>query len=443
MNVACFDRRERGLGVRFNLGDAAPSRRFFANETSAPRPPESFGLAGLLLACAMVLLDGCVTPRSPAPRIAAAGLSPVQVERATRNLRLFDTVWSTVAERYYDPRLHGVDWKAAAVTYGPQATAAADDTALYGAINGLLGLLGDGHTGAFTPDQTRDFVAQRRAMTGFRILRVGDRWAVYEVLHGSPAESAGVKPGWIVRSRNGQPLGDHLQMPLLREGEVVRWEFFDGHDRPVALTLTATRVSVARQEARALPGGFIYFRFDDFDWKQMRWLSRQLKAHRTAPGVVVDLRQNPGGTVLALDFMVGEFFDRGFDYAESVDRGGGRHDLRALTLGSAHYAGRIAVLVDRVTASAAEIFAAAMQERRRGTVVGHPTAGYVLAARMRTLPDGGMLEYSDCDLHMRDGRRLEGRGVTPDVVPPAFTLDDLRTGRDPDLDAAVRALQQS
>ncbi len=444
MNVVCFDRRESGRGVGLKLGDGAPSpRRSFGNATRASRPQEPSGLAVLIVAGAVLLLAGCVTPRSPAPRVATAGLSPAQVERATRNLRCFDTVWSTVAERYYDPRLHGLDWKTAAVTYGPQATAAVDDTALYGAINGLLGLLGDGHTGAITPAQTRAFLAQQRAMTGFRILRVGDRWAVYEVLRGSPAESAGVKPGWIVRLRDGQPLGDHLQLPVLREGEVVRWDFLDGRDQPVALTLTATRVSVARQEARVLPGGFVYVRFDGFDWKQMRWFSRQLKAHRAAPGVVVDLRKNSGGTLLSLGLMIGEFFDRGFDYAESFDREGGRHELRTLTFGSAHYAGRVAVLVDHVSASAAEIFAATIQERRRGTVIGHPTAGNVLAARMRSLPDGGMFEYSDRDLHLKGGRRLEGSGVTPDVVSPAFTLDDLRTGRDPDLDAAVRALKQS
>ena len=399
-------------------------------------------LSALAALAVLGLMAGCATPVSPAPRVATMGLSPALARRAEANLRIFDTVWDTTNRRYYDPRLHGVDWTSAAMTYGPKAAAATDDTSLYTAINGMLGLLADGHTGAFTAAQARDYHTQQNEMTGIRILRIGQRWAVYEVLPGSPAESAGVKPGWIVLSRNGQPLGGRLQLPSLRDGEVVRWEFLDGHDQPVTLVLTAARVSVARQEVRVLPGGFVYLRFDDFDWSRMRWLSRQLKAHQAAPGVVIDLRQNPGGTLVSLDFMVGEFFDRGFVYAESVDRGGGRHDLRALTLGSAHYHGRVAVLVSRVSASAAEVFAATMQERRRGTVVGHQTPGYVLSARLRSLPGGGMLEYSDRDLHMAEGRRLEGHGITPDVVPPPPTLDDLRAGRDPDLEAAVRVLSR-
>lgn len=389
----------------------------------------------------MLFLAGCATPISPAPRVNPAGLTDLQVGRAEGNLRLFDSVWATVDRKYYDPGFHGVDWRATAVTYGSRAAAAADETALYDAVNGMLDLLGDSHTRAFNPTEARDYHTQKRAMTGFRLERVDRRWAVYEVVPGSPAEAAGVQPGWIVLARDGQPLEEHFKLPLLRGGEVVHWEFLDGHDRPVALALTAQRVSVARRDVRVLPGGFVYLRFDEFDWGTVRWFSRQLKLHRDAPGVVVDLREDPGGTLLALDFTIGELFDRGFVYAVSIDRTGHRRDLKALTLGSAHYGGRLAVMVDHLSASAAEIFAATMQEQRRAAVVGHKTAGDVLSARMRSLPGGGMLEYSDRDLRTAQGRRLEGNGVTPDVEAPKATLDDLRTGRDPDLETALNLLR--
>jgi carboxyl-terminal processing protease len=394
------------------------------------------------LLAVLALLAGCVTPVSPAPRVAPEGLSAAQVSQATRKLRIFDTVWDTVNRRYYDAKFQGVDWSAAAVTFGPKAVAANDDTELYGTLNAMLGLLHDGHTGAFSPAQAKDYHTQERAMTGFRLLRVGERWAVDEVLPRSPAAGAGVKPGWIVLARDGRPLGERLQLPVLRGGEVVRWEFLDARDQPVALALTACRVSIALQEARLLPDGIVYLRFDEFDRSKMHWVSKQLKLHRDAPGVVIDLRHNPGGTLLALDFMVGEFFDRGFSYAVSVDRSGRRHQLRALTLGSARFHGRVAVLVDHVSGSAAEIFAAALQEKRRATIIGHRTGGAVLSAKFRTLPAGGLLEYSDRDLLTVQGRRLEGNGVVPDITPPPPTLADLRAGRDPDLEAALRILTQ-
>ena len=414
---------------------AGPRRT--ARRRAAPLPK-----LGAVLLTALLLLAGCVTPISPAPRVSRAGLTAEQAERAEHNLRLFDSVWSTVDRKYYDPGFHGVDWRAAASSFGPQATAAADETALYEAGNGMLDLLGDSHTSAFTPAQTKDYHAQAREMTGFRVWRVDQRGVVDEVLPGSPAEAAGVQPGWIVLSRDGRPLGERVRLPLLRGGEVVHWEFLDNHDQPVALTLTARRVSVAHRETRVLPGGFVYLRFDGFDWATMRWLSRQLKRHRDAPAVVVDLRQNAGGVLLALDFALGEFVDRGFVYATSIDRAGHHRNLKALTLGSAHYRGRLAVLVDHLSASAAEIFASAMQERHRGIVIAHKTAGDVLSARLRSLSDGGMLEYSDRDLRTAQGRRLEGHGVLPDVEGPKATLADVRAGRDPDLEAALRSFQQ-
>jgi len=396
-----------------------------------------------LAACAaLVLPAGCVTPPSPAPRIAAAGLAPAQLDREERNLRVFDTVWSTVNRRYYDPQLHGVDWRAAAVTYGPKATAATDETSLYREINAMLGLLADGHTGALSPLQARNFRAQQVVVTGFRLRRVDQQWAVEEVMPGGPAEAAGVQPGWIVYSRNGQVLGEPLELPVMRGGEVVHWVFLDATGRRIELALTAGPVSTAREESRLLAGGVIYLRFDDFDWTRMRWLSRQLKLHRGAPAAVIDLRHNPGGSVWALDLMLGEFFDRGFPYAVMIDRSGHRRNLKVLTFCSAHFHGRVAVLVDHFSASAAEVFAAALQQKKRGTVIGHNTAGYVLSARLRSLPDGGMVECSEYDLRTAQGRRLEGSGVKPDVEPPRATLDDLRSGRDPDIAAALRILGQ-
>lgn len=431
---------EAAPAARSDRGSApALPRRRFPTHAKARRGRTLFGLAAF---AALVLLAGCVTPISPAPRVAATGLAPAQRGREESNLRVFDTAWSTVDRRYYDPRFHGVDWRAAALKFGPEATVAANNTALYKAVNAMLGLLNDGHTGALAPRQARNFRAQQVVVTGFRLRRVDQRWAVEEVMPGGPAEAAGVQPGWIVLSRDGQALGEPLDLPSMRTGEVVHWEFLDGKGRRIALSLTAGLVSTALTEARLLPGGVLYLRFDDFDWGKMRWLSRQLKEHRSAPAVVIDLRHNPGGTVLSLGFMLGEFFDRSFPYAERIDRSGHTRSLKVRMFGSAHYRGKVAVLVDHFSASASEIFAGTMQERHRGIVIGHKTAGYVLFAGMSWLPGGGMLECSEYDLRTGDGTRLEGRGVTPDIVPPRATLKDLRDEVDPDIDAALRTFGQ-
>jgi carboxyl-terminal processing protease len=394
-------------------------------------------------ALASLLLGGCVTPVSPAPRVVAANLAPGQVRRAEGNLRVFDTVWDLVNRKYFDVKVQGVDWNAAALTFGPKATAAEDDQALYASINGMIGLLKDSHTHALAPARAQEYRTQQRARTGFGIVKVEDRWVVSDVLPGSPAEAAGVKAGWLVQARNGEPLAARADF-YPREGEVAQWDFLDQADRPVSLSITAKLLSIApRQESRSLENGVVYLRFDGFAYATRKWLHAELRAHRDAPALVIDLRYNPGGGTFWLREMLGEFFEKKIEVGTFIRRGGAEDEAGSWQLGSVHYSGRVAVLTSGGSASAAEIFSAVLQERHRAVTVGRKTMGAVLASRFYSLPDGGQLQLSIEDYLTPAGRRLEGEGhgVEPDF-PVVQTLADARAGRDRDLEAALRTLAQ-
>jgi carboxyl-terminal processing protease len=249
-----------------------------------------------------------------------------------------------------------------------------------------------------------------------------------------------VKRGWLVLGRNGLRLGERNDFRA-RDGEVAKWEFVDERDQPVTLDLVARPLSMKpRQEARELPGGFWYLRFDGFDGPDRRWLSEQLKAHHDAPGVVIDLRQNPGGETFSLGITIGEFFETSVDCGTFISRSGRSAVKNSWQLGSARYAGRVAILVDRVTASAAEILSAVLQDHGRATVIGRKTAGAVLASWFYNLPDGGELQLSREDYLAPKGRRLENDGVEPDLQTQ-LALADLRAGRDPDIEAALAVLR--
>jgi carboxyl-terminal processing protease len=404
-----------------------------------PRRPAGF----VILALAGVMLGGCATPVSPAPRVTVAALAPEQAGRAQRNLRVFDTVWDMVNRKYFDVKFHGLDWNAAALTHGPKATAADNDDALYESINGMIGQLKDSHTHALAPARAQEYRTQERARTGFGLLKVEDRWVVSDVVPGSPAGEAGVKPGWLVQARNGEPLGVRADFHP-REGETDRWEFLDQEDRPVSLALVAKLISTApRLESRPLEGGVVYLRFDGFAYAVRNWLHAQLRAHRDAPALVIDLRYNPGGGTFWLRVMLGEFFEKKIDVGTFIRRGGAEDEEGSWQLGSVHYRGRVVVLAGGGSASAAEIFSAVLQERRRAVIVGRKTMGAVLASRFYTLPDGGQLQLSIEDYITPGGRRLEGEGngVEPDV-PVNQKLADIRAGRDRDLEAALRSLAQ-
>ena len=392
---------------------------------------------GIALAVVALALSGCTT--TPAPRVSLAAVPVEQRARAEGNVRVFDRVWGLVADWHYDPKLQGVDWPAAGLKYGAEAAAAADDQALYASLGAMVGLLKDSHTHALSPTQTKERRTQTRARTGFYMTRVEGRWIVSELVAGSPAELAGVKTGWVVVARNGTAFGERSEARP-KEGEVAQWEFLDDRNQPVALAIAAQSLSTKpRQDVRVLAGGVVYLRFDAFDMADRRWLSDQLKTNRAAPGVVIDLRRNPGGGTISLGITIGEFFDRAVDCGTFITRGGYRGGKSSWQIGSARYGGSVVVLVDGATGSAAEIFAAVLQEHGRAAIVGRKTAGAVLASWYHGLPDGGELQLSRQDYVTPQGRRLEKEGVEPDVKV-VRTVADVRAGRDVDLEAALRVL---
>ena len=401
------------------------------------RSRRCFPMRVIVAMLAIALLAGCVT--RPKTLVSLATFPPAERPHAEQNLRVFYAVWDFVNRKHYEAKTEGVDWEQTAAVYGPRAAAAPDETSLYAVLNQMLEQLHDSHTHALTPEQAAVRQTHERVRTGFAMTRVDNRWVVTDVLPNSPAAQHGVKAGWIALMRNGIPLGDRPDF-WPTAGEQDRWEFEDDNDRRVVLVLQAQRLSTAPlQTARELPGGFLYLRFDEFDTADRRWVGRQLREHENAPGVVIDLRRNPGGETFSLGITIGEFFDAAVDCGTFITRSGTRSVKTSWQLGSAHYRGRVVILVDNATASAAEIFSAVLKDHRRATIVGRKTAGAVLASWFEPLPDGGELQLSREDYVAPNGRRIEGNGVEPDIVVTR-TLADVRAGHDRDLEVALKVL---
>ena len=388
---------------------------------------------------AALALAGCATTLPPP--VSLAGIPAAELPRAQENLRIFNAAWDLVNRKHYDEKLQGLDWPALGAKHAAEAARAKDEAELYTAINTMLALLRDSHTQALTPAQALERRTRQRARTGFNMTRVEGRWLVTEVLPESPAEEAGVKVGWIVLSRNGEPLGERLEFRP-KVGDEWQWEFLDERDQRVIVAPKARQLSIGpRQIARPLDDGFVYLRFDGFDATDRRWLSRQLKENANAPGVVIDLRRNPGGDTFSLGTSIGEFFDHSVDCGTFISRGGGRSVKNSFQFGSANYRGRVVVLIDDASGSAAEIFAAVLQDHGRATLIGRRTAGAVLASWFYRLPDGGELQLSRMDYVTPKGNRIESIGVQPDIVVPR-TFQDIRTGRDRDLEKALEVLRE-
>jgi len=390
-------------------------------------------LAGTAFACSAAVAQTTTLAETPAP----------SRDRVRMNARVFDTVWTTVRRQYYDPGLHGVDWNAARETYRPQAVAAPDDRALYRALSTMLDLLDDDHAGAISPAVVRrqDQLRVRRAVMGVSLARQdGDIWRIESVRAGSPAAEAGLQPGWVLQTIDGQSWGVDFDV---EEGRALQ---LDLTDEAGALQ----RISVVPRIMDPIPAfsvdasrpGVVVLRVEGFESGLGRWLGQRLAEISPETDVVIDLRGNPGGLLLEADAALSCFLPERQEWATRISRNG-RPVILSIMPGCGNLdrpvTNDVALLVDSSSRSAAELTPAALQESGRALVVGEHTAGAVLISQDSSLPDGGRLTLSRADYITAGGVRLEKRGVEPDIVV-VRTIDERRAGLDPALDAAIAVL---
>lgn len=438
---------------------------------------KSRGLTSYALMLALSALASCALALAPASSAKRAAVVVFEGERtgpyATREgrLRIFDEVWEQVRERYFDPTFGGVDWQGTRGDLRPLAAEARDASELYSVLRRMLGRLRDPHTRVFAPGDGTDWRVQRYVSVGVSVRELGGALVVADVERDSQAERAGLRAGDELLSIDGEDASSLFARKLSEtaagDTRASRLQaiahLFDGPTgSAVALDFRRadeTRVRVARlsREPRTrVPtfdakreGGARLVRFNIFTPEVAAQFARSLRTElRNARALVIDLRDNGGGEADSMADVASALLPAGLSLGRFTDRGGQvslEPFTRAALLSSAEtlerFRGPVVILTNARTASAAEVFAAAMRERQRALVVGEQTCGCVLGIRRRhVLPDGGVLDVSEMDYRTAAGSRLEGAGLTPDMqVAP--TLEDLRRGRDRALTLALELLK--
>ncbi|MDR1010436.1 MAG: hypothetical protein LBM04_04825 [Opitutaceae bacterium] len=450
MRLPAQSRRLETRAAKHRRGVPAPA--FASAPTFAFAPAFAFARAlafALALVC-VLLLPGCAGNPDRAwfvPRLTPRVSD--KTPRADYNRIVFDHTRKLTGIYFHDATFGGRDWPALQEKYRPEALAAKNNRELYDTLNAMLKELGSSHATATPPE----IVSIRKKMRDDAVSLLGyisvklpglDTPVVYEVSPDSPASEAGVKRGWL------QIGGLQRDAPdaQVYEGEVVRQRFCDEHDEPrtVTFTLRAVKGMGSRKISELRPGGVLYLRFDRFDGESADWVREQLKTHAASTrGVVLDLRLNGGGQVSACRRILGNFFSEPVNAGVFWDRRENAAVVKAsVSRRGAHYAGPLAVLVARMSGSGAEVFAAAIQDNKRGPIVGSTstgrTAGAVLMSVDFPLPGGGKLQLPLRNYKTAAGVPLEGHGVRADVDAPLPTVAGLRAGADPALECAVAAL---
>lgn len=424
-----------------------------------------------LVMCALLCALTCARFASPAR---AKGHVATAESAATREgrLRVFDEVWEQIRERYFDPKLQGVDWQEAREVWRPRAASAGTESELYAALRRMLALLHDPHTRVFAPGESTDWRVLRYVSVGVSVRELGREVVVTDVERNSDAERAHVRAGDAIISVDGEPAASLVARRMTDAGAGVSsaarlaavTRLFDGpRDTTVSVILrrageTRERGVTLRREPRTrVPSFEVRRKRDGIRLVTFNIFTPEVAAQFThalgnelegARSLVIDLRDNGGGEAEAMADLASTLLPSGLSLGRFTNREG-RVQLEPFTrdalLSSANsfarFRGPVILLTNARTASAAEVFAASLREARRATVIGETTCGCVLGIRRRhQLPDGGILDISEMDYHTAGGARLEGHGLSPDekITP---TREDLRRGRDRALDFAIEVLK--
>jgi carboxyl-terminal processing protease len=383
-------------------------------------------------------------------------------------IKLFDQVWRSINENYYDRNFNGIDWKLQRDIYRLQAESAVSNEELYRVLRLMIGKLGDAHTRIYAPEDGFDRYRPSGTTVGVIVRRIEDKPIVTWVEPGSEAFKQGVRQGFTVFAVNGQPVDKVLDkvradvgesstkiaLELLSydrifsgtRGTPVIVTFLDEVGRRRVVTLMRRFVEFQRRvTVRQLPNRIGYIELTGFGpeiEREFEYAVQYLMDTGTR-GLILDLRNNGGGFVSTVAQVASFFFDEEVDLGEFITRQG-RSTRRKTQRQRAFYREPLIVLVSARSASGSEIFAAAMQERKRATILStNPTTCGCLLGVSRTIKllDGGKLNISDTDFRTAMGRRIEGSGVKPDYIVE-MRAADLLAGRDRALEAGVDHLSR-
>lgn len=382
-------------------------------------------------------------------------------------IKVFDQVWRLIYDNYYDRNFRGVDWRQQRDAFRSRAESAASTDEFYRVLRQMIGKLGDAHTRIYSPDDGFDRYRPAGLSVGLVVRRIEGKPVVTWVEPGSEAAKQGVRQGFIVSDVDGESVEQSLQRLRTEIGEsstsvaaelqsydrlfygarntTVKASFVNGEGQRTSVEMVRRYTEFQRRViTRQLPYKVGYIELTGFGPEIERDFDQAMQQMQGTQGLILDLRNNGGGFVTTVSQIASYFFHEETDLGEFITRFGRSTRRRTQKLRTV-YREPLIVLVSSRSASGSEIFAAAMQERKRALVIGanSATCGCLLGvSRTIKLFDGGKLNISDTDYRSAFGRRIEGIGVKPDKQVE-MRVDDLIASRDRALEVAVESLGRS
>ncbi len=439
------------------------------------RHKQSLTLAAIATILVASLLGGCSQARR-------GDLVPLTAKQVELNVQSFDYVWKTIGDTYWDKDMGGVDWNAARSEYRQLVEHAATMADARDAMSKMVASLGKSHF-AIIPQSAYDDIDvddsqegsdddDQKGDSGIAVRIVDSQAIVTSVLPDSPAQRAGVMPGWIVVEiddsdihpmidRIAEAFADSPRQQLMMSravlerlegdaGDVVEVEFLDGRNKEVELSITLEVPRGTETSFGNLPPEYVWTEYkiieDNIGYFYLNiWLdplrvitsfNDAIKSAMDTEGFIIDLRGNPGGISGMAMGVAGWFIEDKQQYLGTMQTRDTQ--LKLVINPRLHtYSRPLAILIDGLSGSTSEFFAGGLQDLGRAKLFGSPTAAAALPSQIARLPNGDGFQYAIANYVSASGMELEGNGVHPDVQIE-LDREKLLKGHDQVLEAAVK-----
>jgi carboxyl-terminal processing protease len=408
----------------------------------SPRAPLVLALLlGLLIGVSLSLASRVAAERTPAYAPVVLSATGATAALPWKDARLLAEVMQRVHDNFVDP--------------------VEDHQLMQNAVRGMVEALDD-HSTFLTPDEFEDMKVSTSgsyAGIGVEVAAGKDGVSVVRRMPDSPAERAGIQTGDVIVKIDGQavdpadldtaiarmrgPDGSRIRLAVRRDGAAALLEF----------QVERAHVQLRSVAAELLTADIGYLRitsFTDTTASELEQAVARLTRTRAGKldGLIIDLRNDPGGVLDAAVQVADDFLDHGTIVSAEGRTADARFRVEAKP-GDISNGARLVVLVNGGSASASEILAAALHDNHRATLIGRRTYGKGSVQTIMPLADGQALKLTTSRYFTPAGISINGVGIVPDTVldgveqPPA----DMDNGdgatlpqRDPQVSAALQAL---
>jgi carboxyl-terminal processing protease len=334
-----------------------------------------------------------------------------------------------------------------------------DHQLMQAAIRGMVASLDpySSYLSADEYDEIRISSSGEYSGVGIELSMEDGQVVVVAPLDGSPAARAGVRPGDIIATIDGVPvntstLADAIARMRGKEGTSVRLGIVrEGSGEPLQITLKRSRVELTSVRSELLEPGFGFVRISEFSENTGDELSKALKSLRQQnagplKGLLLDLRNNPGGVLEAAAAVADDFLDGGLIVSARGRTPESRFEMNA-TPGDELGGAPLVVLVNGGSASAAEIVAGALKDHHRAVLIGRTTFGKGSVQTVMPLSDERALKLTTSLYYTPSGVSINHRGITPDIElerdlkGPDSAMQAAPPARDPEVQRALKELK--